>query len=148
MDKEFQNYKQKQHTSPESKLHSEVLSLTHQKIELEKQLQKVTEKKREMKEKYVKAELEIQKLKQAQVKENEDRLKRDQRELETTRLRYISHESKRETDSNRNYHNSVDDKTNFNSFRFVENYDPEIERLTKEKDDLLRYCKKNNNNSQ
>ncbi len=105
LDKEFQTYveqhkvvysfsfKLKTGTTPEAKLQTELIAFTNQRNELQRKLEVTKKKKRDFKEKYLKAREEIEFLKQQSSTKQEERLRKEQKELETIRMRYLAKEN-------------------------------------------------------
>ncbi|NWZ31193.1 CE120 protein, partial [Asarcornis scutulata] len=94
LEKEFQQYKEQQSSKPEIQLQSEINLLTVEKVELERKLESATKSKLHYKQQWAKALKELARLKQREQESAMAHLKKQQKELEHMRLRYLAAEEK------------------------------------------------------
>ncbi|KAJ6669691.1 hypothetical protein lerEdw1_000240 [Lerista edwardsae] len=94
LEKEFQQYKEQQSSTPEIRLQSEISILTLEKGDLERKLESATKSKLHYKQQWARALKELARLKQREQENAMARLKKQQQELEHMRLRYLAAEEK------------------------------------------------------
>ncbi|KFQ52422.1 Centrosomal protein of 120 kDa, partial [Nestor notabilis] len=161
LEKEFQQYKERQSSKPEVKLQSEINLLTLEKVELERKLESATKSKLHYKQQWTRALKELARIKQREQENAMAHLKKQQQELEHMRLRYLAAEEKelgktdrQELEDIRNELNRLkqqeeerkqlqDVRDNSagrvsNSRKLNENMDDYLSRLIEERDTLLR----------
>jgi centrosomal protein CEP120 len=91
---EFTSFKEQQNGRPEIQLQSDINMLTLEKVELERKVDSLTKSKLHYKQQWGRALRELSILKQKEQADARARLKKQQKELEHMRLRYLAHEEK------------------------------------------------------
>uniref|UniRef100_A0AAY4D0G7 C2 domain-containing protein n=1 Tax=Denticeps clupeoides TaxID=299321 RepID=A0AAY4D0G7_9TELE len=94
LERDFQLFREQQHTRPEIQLQSEVNLLRLEKAELERKLESTTKSKLHYKQQWGRALKELARFKQREQENAMSRLKKQQQELEHMRLRYLAAEEK------------------------------------------------------
>ncbi|XP_072243359.1 centrosomal protein of 120 kDa [Leuresthes tenuis] len=156
LEKEFQLYREQQNVRPEFRLQSEINLLTLEKVELERKLESTTKSKLHYKQQWGRALKELARIKQREQENAMTRLKKQQAELESMRLRYLASEEKeavrqdrQELDSIRNELNRLKKQEErlgpapsepdpAPSLTLNESSEEHLSRLLEERDTLLR----------
>uniref|UniRef100_A0A4W5R5F5 Centrosomal protein of 120 kDa n=1 Tax=Hucho hucho TaxID=62062 RepID=A0A4W5R5F5_9TELE len=154
LEKEYQQFREQQSIRPEIRLQSEINLLSLEKVELERTLESTTKSKLHYKQQWGRALKELARFKQREQESAMTRLKKQQQELETMRLRYLAAEEKEavksekhELENIRNELNRLkqqEDKRPWGSdsagpaASLNESADDHLSRLLEERDTLLR----------
>ncbi|KAL0978922.1 hypothetical protein UPYG_G00177850 [Umbra pygmaea] len=94
LEKEYQQFREQQSIRPEIRLQSEINLLSLEKVELERKLESTTKSKLHYKQQWGRALKELARFKQREQESAMTRLKKQQQELESMRLRYLAAEEK------------------------------------------------------
>ncbi|XP_062310749.1 centrosomal protein of 120 kDa [Osmerus eperlanus] len=94
LEKDFQLSREQQNIRPEIRLQSEINLLSLEKVELERKLESTTKSKLHYKQQWGRALKELARFKQREQENAMTRLKKQQQELESMRLRYLAAEEK------------------------------------------------------
>ncbi|CAL1615077.1 unnamed protein product [Knipowitschia caucasica] len=101
LEKEFQVYREQQNIRPEFRLQSEINMLSLEKVELERKLESTTKSKLHYKQQWGRALKELARFKQREQENAMCRLKKQQQELETMRLKFLASEERNVTSQER-----------------------------------------------
>uniref|UniRef100_A0A673ZJI0 Centrosomal protein of 120 kDa n=1 Tax=Salmo trutta TaxID=8032 RepID=A0A673ZJI0_SALTR len=154
LEKEYQQFREQQSIRPEIRLQSEINLLSLEKVELERTLESTTKSKLHYKQQWGRALKELARFKQREQESAMTRLKKQQQELETMRLRYLAAEEKEAVKSEK--HELEDIRNELNRLKqqedkrpwgsnsagpavsLNESADDHLSRLLEERDTLLR----------
>ncbi|KAK6313551.1 hypothetical protein J4Q44_G00168980 [Coregonus suidteri] len=154
LEKEYQQFREQQSIRPEIRLQSEINLLSLEKVELERKLESTTKSKLHYKQQWGRALKELARFKQREQESAMTRLKKQQQELETMRLRYLAAEEKEAVKSEK--HELEDIRNELNRLKqqedkrpwgsdsagpavsLNESADDHLSRLLEERDTLLR----------
>ncbi|KAM4577146.1 centrosomal protein of 120 kDa isoform 1-T1 [Odontesthes bonariensis] len=112
LEKEFQLYREQQSVRPEFRLQSEINLLTLEKVELERKLESTTKSKLHYKQQWGRALKELARFKQREQENAMMRLRKQQAELESMRLRYLATEEKEAVRQDRQELDSIRNELN------------------------------------
>ncbi|XP_041957044.1 centrosomal protein of 120 kDa isoform X2 [Alosa sapidissima] len=151
LEKEFQLFREQQHTRPEVRLQSEINLLRLEKVELERKLETSTKSKLHYKQQWGRALKELARFKQREQENAMSRLKKQQQELEHMRLRYLAAEEKEAVKTEKSELEDIRNQLNKLKQQEVkqpwgdpvggsagESVDDHLSRLLEERDTLLR----------
>ncbi|XP_010894321.2 centrosomal protein of 120 kDa isoform X1 [Esox lucius] len=154
LEKEYQQFREQQSIRPEIRLQSEINLLSLEKVELERKLESTTKSKLHYKQQWGRALKELARFKQREQESAMTRLKKQQQELESMRLRYLAAEEKEAVKSEK--HELEDLRNELNRLKQQEDKRPwagdssgpavspnesaddHLSRLLEERDTLLR----------
>ncbi|KAJ7993772.1 hypothetical protein DPEC_G00258170 [Dallia pectoralis] len=154
LEKEYRQFREQQSIRPEIRLQSEINLLSLEKVELERKLESTTKSKLHYKQQWGRALKELARIKQREQESAMTRLKKQQQELESMRLRYLAAEEKEAVKSEK--HELEDIRNELNRLKqdedkrpwagdsgghvvsLNESADDHVSRLLEERDTLLR----------